>query len=747
MDFSDLDAAGTYHVAVDGVGISQTFEIAEDHWDDLFQTSFSGFYHQRSGIALEEPYTDWTRPASLRDVTVLETTVQLQETDEGYDYDTPTPFELFPDATTGAVVEDAWGGWHDAGDWDRRTQHLEASRKLIELVELQPEFAEATDGSIPESGDGVPDLLDEAIWGMEVFRRMQTEDGGIRGGIESATNPQYGDGSWGESLEVYAYAPDVWSSWEYAAAAAKLADALADYDPDAATGWLTSARAAMDWAEARVPTGADYDFTLANSRNLAAAELYDTTGEARWHDLFRETYTYVDGPNAPDYRAEQLEAAFVYARTEQSGAYAALQANGIEALRLDARTVRDVGGTSGFGYQTNAYAPYGWGNTGQQPNHSADTFLRLHALTGEAEWLAVVQADVQYALGANPQNMAYMTGIDAVRSPEEILNVDADTLGKGPPPGITLYGDYSIFDYGRGFYHDIMEDAVYPDYTAVPVAESFNAFSVFVPSAEYTVQQGVTDMTFVTGYLAAEGMAAGGNDPDSDPDPNPDPDPDPDPGSDPGPDPVEETRVKTVGDGRRITLTSVDGTLRERQVEDLGDAFAWAAQTVLYDAGGDVTLRRTLFDDGRTVEATYADGVRTGVVRTNPEPGTPPGDGAGSGADTVTRTVADGRRITLTERDGTLRERLVEDLGDVFPWAVQAVSYDATGQVTLRRSLGDDGVETVLRFEDGVRAEMVARDTADIHDWAERRIVYDEAGAVAARDVIPDPGAGDALLT
>ena len=198
----------------------------------------------------------------------------------------------------------------------------------------------------------------------------------------------------------------------------------------------------------------------------------------------------------------QFEAAFVYARTDAPDIDTGLRDTGIADIERETTFFERDNTGSPFGFAMNPYAPYGWGNTGQQPNFSADHYARLHHLTGEQVWLDKMMADVQYTLGANPMNTAFMTGL-GVREPLKILNADAEALGTTPPPGITLYGDYNIFDYGKGFYHDIMYDDVWPNYWQTPVAESFNAFSVFVPSTEYTVQQGISDMTLVTGYLAS----------------------------------------------------------------------------------------------------------------------------------------------------------------------------------------------------------------------------------------------------
>lgn len=171
MDFSEITDKGTYAVLVDGIGISQSFTISDDHWAEIFDVALSGFYHQRSGIALEAEYTSWTRPASLHTeggtkVTVYQSTYAPNVSRDN-DPDLPSRFsELVSHATT-TVLEDAGGGWHDAGDWDRRIQHVEAARKLIEIAELSPDFAKNRQASIPENANGIPDVVDEAMWTLD----------------------------------------------------------------------------------------------------------------------------------------------------------------------------------------------------------------------------------------------------------------------------------------------------------------------------------------------------------------------------------------------------------------------------------------------------------------------------------------------------------------------------------------------------------------------------------------------------
>ena len=112
---------------------------------------------------------------------------------------------------------------------------------MTELWDLTGRYQEISNLSIAEQGDTIPDVLHEALWTLDMFRRLQNADGGVSGGIETESHPHFGDGSWGESLRVFTYVADAWTTYEYAAAAAKMAGALEGYDADLAATYRSSA--------------------------------------------------------------------------------------------------------------------------------------------------------------------------------------------------------------------------------------------------------------------------------------------------------------------------------------------------------------------------------------------------------------------------------------------------------------------------------------------------------------------------
>jgi len=497
MDFSDFNTPGTYALVVEGVGRSYDFTIGETVWDQAFYTATRGLYHQRSGIALEQPYTDWERPRSLHPddgLQIYESTAMLVNTGEGLlggeDFAT-----ALTQGNTGIPTTQAWGGWHDAGDWDRRIQHTQSVRELLELVELNATYFAAADLNLPESDNHLPDVIDEALWGLDVFRRLQRADGAVSGGVEGSGSPDFGEGSWHEDDPWFTYAPDPWSSYEYASAAAKAAYVLQTYDPTLAAVYRDSALRAMVWAEAN-PLAVGQD-QLTDSRNLAAAELYRLTGDSQWHDVFLESSLYT-APRS-NINDHQYDAAFVYLTTnrDRNGdvmdqAYSDLQRNANLLVSESSRFA--------FGELTDRWTPIGWGGGGITPARGIN-LARFHYLSGDQVYRDRLLEGSLFGLGSNPDNLTFMTGLGH-QSPNDPLIEDVRALGSTPPPGIGVYGQYDLSRYGYFFGIGLHPS----DITAqgsLPVNESYQDFFYDIPLTEFTIQQSVTPNAYVWGYLAA----------------------------------------------------------------------------------------------------------------------------------------------------------------------------------------------------------------------------------------------------
>ncbi len=215
LDFSAFSTPGTYRVYLPGVGTSGPIRIEESAWADAFKTSMMGFLHHRSGIELGPPLTDYQRPRSFHPADGVE----VFKLDVGKRGESATVNEALVRLTDGGkkprsewpeTSEEAWGGYMDAGDWDRRSGHLLPSYLHLELLELYPAYFGGLSLRVPEAeaSNDLPDLLDEVLWNASFYCRIQDADGGIRGGVESTAHPRGGEASWQESLGVGLFAAE-----------------------------------------------------------------------------------------------------------------------------------------------------------------------------------------------------------------------------------------------------------------------------------------------------------------------------------------------------------------------------------------------------------------------------------------------------------------------------------------------------------------------------------------------------------
>lgn len=162
FDFSEFDTPGSYYVLdVTNNTKSFEFEIREDIYNEILKQAMRSYFYQRSGFEKALPYADadWTDAASH---------IGPLQDKECRSYD---------DANNPSTEKDVHGGWYDAGDLNKYTPWTASYVfNLLQAYRERPE-AWADDYNIPESGNGIPDVIDEAKWGIEHLRRLQNADG------------------------------------------------------------------------------------------------------------------------------------------------------------------------------------------------------------------------------------------------------------------------------------------------------------------------------------------------------------------------------------------------------------------------------------------------------------------------------------------------------------------------------------------------------------------------------------------
>ena len=519
LEFSNFDQPGIWRVYVPGVGVSFPFPIQEDAWEAAFRISMMGFLHHRSGIELGPPLTEFVRPLGFHP----DAGTRLLQTDvTRLDGEADAIFEsLNRLRDTPPEVPEAWGGYMDAGDWDRRSMHLTATYLKLELLEMFPEAFERISLAVPESGNGLPDLLNEALWNIDFYGRLQMEDGGVRGGVESTQHPRDGEASWQESLLVGVFMPDPNSSYQFAANAAKAAIILRRYDADRAEVLGEAAKRAWTWAQEnedlllnpgegiRRRRSDQEEFQWV--RRVAALELYRLTGDRVYHDTFNWRQLFVHG-NDNEFRVNR-HVLFRYATLgEERGDADLREAAGAAIMKLAEIALAFQAGNS---YHLATDAPtlpmMGYVGYFSVPGMIGPILSRAHFLSGEERFLAGTVASANFSAGANPVNMVYTTGVGQ-RWPKNPLHIDSRYTAQPAPAGITVYGP-SDPQEGYGFNEWVhtwqLADSVVPPSRQWPTAESYFDIFLWPAQSEYTMHQTLGPTAYHWGYLA--GRAALGS--------------------------------------------------------------------------------------------------------------------------------------------------------------------------------------------------------------------------------------------
>ncbi|MDR3414532.1 MAG: glycoside hydrolase family 9 protein [Formivibrio sp.] len=541
LDYSAWRGAppGVYRIAIPNLGTSDPFTISDDIWYRAAKASMAGLYNQRSGMALDGRF-GYVRPECFTEasgVVVRQSRLPLAFIDGGGGF-IEFSRAAKPPWITDEVVPDAWGGYQDAGNWPRNIIHIKASYLLLDVYEqLSPPSRNAAFGT-PASeevlrhplyqGKKFPDLLNEAIWNLDFFRRLQRSDGAVRGGIDSAGFPKQLEPSWLESHLVFAYAPDPGASFVYAAGAAKVAIVLAQLNETGlADLYRDSAFRAWDWAERALADSAggfgdvqsllglpDADFErrlkpilqkVSDSRLWAAASLFRLSGQDRFNRIALDRLNGSYGGSATD-------AAWEYANSLQVGADTAVQ----EKIRRDIvafarnNVVRSQQMHVSYRNMKHLYAPMGWGS-GLAPTHEVSAALmRAHRITGEDDFLAAMLDGSAHILGANQIGLSFTVGVGA-RWPTAPLHGDSIAAGVQPPTGITIYGwatpaMMESYWYIWGPPWAVLSDQVptkrvEPKRASLPLYEYLIQYPGLVASAEYTVHQTIATTAAVWSYL------------------------------------------------------------------------------------------------------------------------------------------------------------------------------------------------------------------------------------------------------
>lgn len=480
-EFSSFTTPGEYRVHVDGVPDSPRFTIAADAYAALNAAAIRAYTHNRAGIGLTPQQGGaWARAAGHPDTQVL-----------------VHPSAAGPGRPAGTVIS-APKGWYDAGDYNKYVVNSGITvYTLLAAYEHFPALFQHQSLNLPESGNGIPDLLNEALWNLDWMLAMQDPaDGGV---YHKLTSPAF-DGVVMPQQSTgprYVVMKTTAATLDFAAVMAQASRVLAPFEsqrPGMAARLLAASKAAWAWAQAHpaviyqqpsdIRTGGYDDSKLDDEFAWAAAELSVTTHDGAYLRTAKLSTLPAELPGWPDVGALAW-ITLAQHREQVTPADRALAERRIVEM---ATKLADAWSASAYRVPMQD-KDFIWGSNSVALNQAL-MLIQGYRLTGQRRQLDAAQAALDYVLGRNATGSSMVTGFGE-RSPRHPHHRPSGADGiDAPVPGFVVGGPYADQGDAKGCPVPYPSKAPakswldhFCSYTTNEVAINWNAPLVYVSAA------------------------------------------------------------------------------------------------------------------------------------------------------------------------------------------------------------------------------------------------------------------------
>ena len=507
-------APGRYRLVVDGVGCSMDFVIERDLYREPFRYAVRGYYYMRIGEPME-PARVWPVPRQPRfqendpeGFKVYLSDLQPWHPDwrknRGDVWDEPhfkkaEASSFYQHRPKGNPVNDKVRGGHsDAMDWDRHLAHVSNIYDLLVPYLLTGGRQEEDNLGIRESGNGIPDLLDEVRNEVDFFLSIRDAEGGYSQGV---TNP---DRDW---TMMFQAGSTTMAAWANAANCAMLADAfriggneaLRDYyRNEAITAFRYAEKQEWNQLDDRQAVG-EWQLRGRDFKQMAAAFLYNLTGDKAWEDMAAAEVSFPLVQGAWTNAHCQYWAAVAYVICPWERHYP----NWYNGIRADVETQAEEQHLAPSRERPSRRSA---SDNRWITNENLQLVILAHYLCQDpARRVQLEQAlydEAGWGLGRNPGNIVEMTGLGQ----RHITDVYSPGRNDGDPgtfPGQTPFNGTETWSRGDGGDARILLDRCYPSWDdgGWPRQESyFNQRYMWVNS-EFTPRETMRGKTALLAYL------------------------------------------------------------------------------------------------------------------------------------------------------------------------------------------------------------------------------------------------------
>ena len=469
FDFSSVTVPGNYRVYdAQNNKRSFAFTIDEDIYSHVLKHAVRAFYYQRCGTPKLATYSgQWND----------ETTCHLHNSQD-------LASRLVTAKNDASTEKELSGGWHDAGDYNKYVNFTYNTMHSLLFAYQQNPSVFLDNYNIPESGNGVPDVLDEIKWELDWLIKMQLEDGQVLSKLAvtefQGASPPSSDASPRYYGEASASAARTFASvMAHAANIYKDQPQFATY----ADTLLSAAVLSWNWLEEN-PGYSNYQNTGFSSANPevdeysqmarqigAAAMLFAVTGEEKYKSYFEENYQNTHAfewgywyPYENTIQDIMLYYSFLEnASTEVKQAIIASFDNSFKSNNTDLLTA--------VNQQQDAYRAflkeqdYVWSSNKVKADVGSifyNAALFLNAASTE-QYESAAEDYIHFLLGVNPFSWCFMSNMDDLGAEKSIAEIyhgwfsdgtdydNAHTSPLGPAPGI-LSGGANLYYVPDGAY-------------------------------------------------------------------------------------------------------------------------------------------------------------------------------------------------------------------------------------------------------------------------------------------------------
>jgi len=471
IDFSNIQTIGTYTL-VDPVSndSSAIFDIQDNCYEDVLKSATKMYYYNRCNFSKSPPFAEpgWIDNANNFDN-------PLQDANCRFIYD----------QNNASLEKDLTGGWFDAGDYNKYVPFtMTTLHNLLWAYEENPAVF-GDNYNIPESGNGIPDLLDEVKFELDWLMKMTNSDGSVHIKMGSSNYNEntdyppsnnfdqryYGPTCTSASLtvaSVFAHAAQVFKAIPSQGAYANSLETQAIACWDYVLPFYNSNTLELDCDDGSIVAGdADFDANMYQESMIGAAiYLFRLTGNSSYNDFVKNNYlnslvfgaTANDPNNSSTYQDDwwdinQIQAKDAYLMYETLPGHDPAVAADFRAS-FQAMVNNDWEGFLGIS-DTDLYRAYlpnyflGWGSNMSEGNMGILNFLvqKYGYDNGNSSgYLDKVGGHIHYIHGVNPLGKCYLSntyGVGADNCANEIYHAwfadgspnDNVQSSDGPAPG------------------------------------------------------------------------------------------------------------------------------------------------------------------------------------------------------------------------------------------------------------------------------------------------------------------------